>query len=129
MLLTKPGTAFLVLLALTTAVCADDIPIGVFKGDSYDSWTVKGTAFKPGPVGGEMLTTLEIENAPDGARVACSEVDGDGPTGTLTKFVLPGENGLSIRADEGAVKIRWLEVYALRSVWGSAETPRAALRK
>ncbi len=84
MLLTKPGTAFLVLLALTTALCADDIPIGVFKGDSYDSWTVKGTAFKPGPVGGEMLTTLEIENALDGARVACSEVDGDGPTGTLT---------------------------------------------
>ena len=72
------------LLALTSAATADDIPIGVFKGRQYDGWSSDGTAFRPGPVGGDILRMLEIENAPDRAAVASSEVDGDGPTGTLT---------------------------------------------
>jgi fructan beta-fructosidase len=76
--------AILILFTLATAAGADDIAIGVFKNDNYNGWTAEGTAFKPGPVRGELLTKLEIDNAPEQAGVACSEVDGDGPTGTLT---------------------------------------------
>ena len=79
------SSALIFLLALTSVASADgDIPIGVFKGRQYYGWGVDGAAFRPGPVGGDMLPQLEIENAPDGAAVASSEVDGDGPTGTLT---------------------------------------------
>ena len=73
-----------VMLAVAARACADDLPIGRFKGESYEVWAVEGEAFKPGPVLGDMLTKLEIENAPDGWAVASSEVHGDGPTGTLT---------------------------------------------
>ena len=38
---------------------------------------------------------------------------------SFTKFVLPGENGLSIRADGGTVRLRSLSVYPLRSAWTS----------
>ena len=76
--------ALVTLLALTSAAAADDTPIGVFKGRQYDGWSSDGTAFRPGPVAGDILRVLEIENAPDRAAVASSEVDGDGPTGTLT---------------------------------------------
>ena len=81
-----PGlvNTFVTLLALTSAATADDTPIGVFKGRQYDGWSSDGTAFRPGPVAGDILRVLEIENAPDRAAVASSEVDGDGPTGTLT---------------------------------------------
>ncbi|MGE5607899.1 MAG: hypothetical protein ACM359_01475 [Bacillota bacterium] len=73
-----------VILVIAAVTRADDLPIGRFKGESYEGWTVEGEAFKPGPVSGDMLTKLEIENATDGWAVASSEVHGDGPTGTLT---------------------------------------------
>lgn len=62
---------------------AEDLPIGQFKGTNYGSWQATGTAFQPGPVSGALLGKLEIENA-DGLTVASSEVEGDGPVGTLT---------------------------------------------
>lgn len=78
------------LLHFASATGSDDLPIGVFKGDHYDGWTAEGAAFAPGPVTGDMLRTLEIESAPEEASVACSEVDGDRPIGTLTspEFVI-----------------------------------------
>ena len=74
----------LALLVLAANARADDVPIARFNGASYGNWTIEGDAFKPGPVSGDMLKKLEIENAPDGFSVASSEVQGDGPTGTLT---------------------------------------------
>ena len=76
--------SLLMILAVAAAACADDLPIGRFKGGSYDDWAVEGEAFQPGPVLGDVLAKLQIENAPDGWAVASSEVHGDGPTGTLT---------------------------------------------
>jgi sucrose-6-phosphate hydrolase SacC (GH32 family) len=42
-----------------------------------------GTAFSAGPAVGGLLAKLEIENSSD-SGVASSEIEGDGPTGTLT---------------------------------------------
>lgn len=74
----------LVFISVGAKPAAENIPIGVFKGDTYDGWTAEGKAFQHGPVTGDLLKKLEIENAPDGARVASSEVEGDAPQGTLT---------------------------------------------
>lgn len=76
--------AWLLAVAPLIAGAADDLPIGHFGGNSYGDWTAEGEAFKRGPASGEMLGKLEIENAPPGAAVASSEVDGDGPRGRLT---------------------------------------------
>jgi len=62
---------------------ADDMPISRFDGRSYGDWKATGTAFQKGPASGDMLAKLEIENAL-GPAVASSEMEGDGPTGTLT---------------------------------------------
>jgi hypothetical protein len=72
----------LVILAIAAGACANDLPIGRFKGESYEGCAVEGEAF--GPASGDMLTKLQIENAADGWAVASSEVRGDSPTGTLT---------------------------------------------
>jgi len=65
-------------------VCAaDDISISNFDGRSYGDWQATGTAFRRGPASGDLLGKLEIENAA-GDGVASSEIEGDGPTGTLT---------------------------------------------
>jgi sucrose-6-phosphate hydrolase SacC (GH32 family) len=65
---------------------ADDLVIGAFQGTNYGAWTATGDAFKPGPAGADSWTNLEIENAGD-AAVISSEMEGDGPTGTLTSPV------------------------------------------
>src|SRR4051812_8568076 len=78
------------LLLLTTIVpqllsftsLADEIPIGHFGNSDYGDWKATGTAFRKGPASGELLTKLEIENA-SVLLVASSEIEGDGPTGTL----------------------------------------------
>src|SRR5579859_817462 len=62
---------------------AHDLMIGDFRGTNYGAWVATGIAFKSGPASGELLTKLEIENAPDGTA-ASSEMDGDGPAGTFT---------------------------------------------
>src|SRR5260221_7567280 len=77
------------LLALTARLCfvvncrADDLPIGHFTSTNYRDWKVTGTAFNKGPASDGLLPKLEIENVRDN-RVASSEIEGDGPTGTLT---------------------------------------------
>lgn len=62
---------------------AEDLAISRFGGKDYGAWKMTGSAFRPGPAAGAMLTRLEIENSLDDA-VASSEIDGDGPIGTLT---------------------------------------------
>jgi len=65
-------------------VVANDIVVADFEAASYGDWQATGTAFKPGPaVGKALLTKLEIENF-RGNGVASSEIEGDGPQGTLT---------------------------------------------
>ncbi|HEY4416766.1 MAG TPA: glycoside hydrolase family 32 protein [Verrucomicrobiae bacterium] len=75
------------LLALTVSLsCAantDDLAIGHFNDTNYGDWQATGTAFHLGPAANDWLPKLEIENARDN-RVASSEMEGDGPTGTLT---------------------------------------------
>jgi sucrose-6-phosphate hydrolase SacC (GH32 family) len=62
---------------------ADDLVIGHFGSTNYGDWKISGTAFKSGPASDGLLLKLEIENARDN-RVVSSEMEGDGPTGTLT---------------------------------------------
>ncbi|MEO5915372.1 MAG: glycoside hydrolase family 32 protein [Luteolibacter sp.] len=62
---------------------AEEVAIGKFGTTDYGDWKVSGDAFKKGPVSGDLLKTLEIENSGD-ISIASSEVEGDGPTGTLT---------------------------------------------
>jgi sucrose-6-phosphate hydrolase SacC (GH32 family) len=60
-----------------------DLSIGHFAASDYGDWVRTGRAFNPGPASGEALARLEIENA-SGNSVASSEMEGDGPTGTLS---------------------------------------------
>ena len=66
-----------------------DLVIADFEGATYPGWTATGTAFKPGPARGKLIVDLEIEGA-KGTGVASSEIEGDGPQGTLTspEFVI-----------------------------------------
>ena len=78
--------AFCIILALQAIACTWAAPgsaISPFGKNDYGEWKATGTAFQKGPVSGELLTGLEIENARDSV-VASSETEGDGPTGTLT---------------------------------------------
>jgi fructan beta-fructosidase len=77
------------LLALTAhlgflANCsAEDLAIGHFGSKDYGDWKLTGTAFNLGPASDGLLPKLEIENARDN-QVVSSEIEGDGPMGTLT---------------------------------------------
>ena len=75
--------AALVLRAVAFTGLAEEIAVGRFGSADYGDWKVTGAAFQKGPVSGDLLTKLEIENA-DGAAVASSEIEGDGPMGALT---------------------------------------------
>ncbi|MES2475719.1 MAG: glycoside hydrolase family 32 protein [Verrucomicrobiota bacterium] len=83
-----PRTAAMlaILPAFLTMARAEDQAIGQ---SDYGDWTAAGKAFAKGPVTGELLAELEIENS-SGALVLSSEVEGDAPTGTLTspEFVI-----------------------------------------
>ncbi len=82
--LSRVGLLVLAGLLGSSSPCrADDLAIGSFRGTNYGDWIATGTAFNPGPAAGSLLAKLEIENSP-GEAVASSEVEGDGPTGTLT---------------------------------------------
>jgi fructan beta-fructosidase len=76
-------TAFLGFLVNCNAA---DLPIGRFANTNYGDWKTTGKAFNPGPAANDLLHKLHIENARDN-RVASSEMEGDGPTGTLTSPV------------------------------------------
>ncbi len=69
--------------ARPTAGDPSDLPVAPFGPDSYGAWTATGTAFRRGPAHDAMLPQQDIENAADNAVIS-SEVEGDGPTGTLT---------------------------------------------
>ncbi|HVY72266.1 MAG TPA: glycoside hydrolase family 32 protein [Verrucomicrobiae bacterium] len=72
------------MLTLPAQGQASDLVIGDFRGKNYGNWKATGTAFHSGPVNdAQLLARLEIENAIDNA-VASSEIEGDGPEGTLT---------------------------------------------
>jgi fructan beta-fructosidase len=62
---------------------SDEIVIGEFGKGGYGDWKATGTAFQKGSASGDLIGKLEIENAGN-AAVASSEIEGDGPTGTLT---------------------------------------------
>ena len=61
----------------------DDLAVGHFGGTNYGDWKLTGTAFNSGPAAAGLLPKLKIENAADN-RVVSSEIEGDGPTGTIT---------------------------------------------
>src|SRR5262245_25910484 len=69
-------------LAVLPGAGAAEVAIGRFGDKDYGDWKMTGTAFQPGPVSGNQLSRLEIENA--NGVVASSEIDGDAPVGTLT---------------------------------------------
>jgi sucrose-6-phosphate hydrolase SacC (GH32 family) len=77
------GLIVIIGLSLAFNAGAEDLPIGHFGETNYGNWQATGTAFKLGPASDALLPQLEIENARDN-RVASSEREGDGPTGTLT---------------------------------------------
>ena len=62
---------------------ADDRVIADFESQDFGTWKSSGTAFRHGPAHDVQLRELEIENAV-GSGVASSEIEGDGPQGTLT---------------------------------------------
>jgi sucrose-6-phosphate hydrolase SacC (GH32 family) len=70
-------------LSIVINCSASDLPIGRFGSTNYGDWKIAGTAFSSGPASDGILTKLGIENSRDD-RVASSEIEGDGPTGTLT---------------------------------------------
>lgn len=82
---TRKVIFFLAMVLQTIAFSgrAEEITIGRFGSADYGDWKATGTAFQKGPASGDLLTKLEIENAGD-ASVASSEIEGDGPMGTLT---------------------------------------------
>src|SRR5277367_6493222 len=62
---------------------ADDLDVGHFGSAGYGDWKITGTAFNSGPVAGDRLAKLGVENA-RGNQVVSSKIGGDGETGTLT---------------------------------------------
>jgi sucrose-6-phosphate hydrolase SacC (GH32 family) len=75
--------ALAVNLAMLVNCRAGDLAVAPFGSTNFGAWQITGTAFGSGPVADAQLAKLGIENARDN-RVASSELDGDGPTGTLT---------------------------------------------
>ena len=69
-------------LGLPAHCCAKDLVIGHFNGTNYGDWKATGTAFRLGPASDGLLRKLGIENARDN-KVASSEIEGNGPTGSL----------------------------------------------
>jgi len=78
-----PLGALLCLTALVALCRADETPIGHIGVADYGDWKATGTAFQKGPAAGDLLPKLEIENS-KAAAVISSEIEGDGPQGTLT---------------------------------------------
>lgn len=60
-----------------------DIAVSRPVGTALKEWTMTGDAFRPGLASGDLLVKLEIFGVRDGAAIS-SEIEGDGPQGTLT---------------------------------------------
>ncbi len=78
-----PLGVLLCLTALIPLCRADETPIGHIGLADYGDWKATGTAFQKGPAAGGLLPKLEIENS-KAAAVISSEIEDDGPQGTLT---------------------------------------------
>jgi len=77
-------TPLILALQGTLAIClADETAVGHIGVADYGDWKPTGTAFLRGPAAGDVLTKLEIVNS-SARSVISSEIDGDGPMGTLT---------------------------------------------
>ena len=70
-------------IGLTAHGDRSDLLISEFPDNTYGAWKATGTAFRRGPASGALLPKLEIQNALDD-KVISSEIEDDGPTGTLT---------------------------------------------
>ncbi len=82
--LSRSASLFVGLLSFLLSICrAEELAIGRFGTVDYGDWKASGDAFGKGPASGGLLETLEIKNS-GGGPVASSEIDGDGPMGTLT---------------------------------------------
>jgi sucrose-6-phosphate hydrolase SacC (GH32 family) len=75
--------AFAIPLNFPTCCHAGELAIGHFGSADYGDWKATGAAFLSGPATNGLWPKLGIENACDN-QVASSEIEGDGPTGTLT---------------------------------------------
>jgi fructan beta-fructosidase len=60
-----------------------DVVVADFEGHDFGDWKSTGTAFSHGPALGDLPGKLQVSNYV-GNGAACSDIDGDGPTGTLT---------------------------------------------
>jgi fructan beta-fructosidase len=85
MLITTTLTAIGVWLAATavSAGPADDIVVADFEQDSYENWTVTGTAFGTGPAQGTLPNQMHVEGF-QGRGLVNSFVGGDIAVGSLT---------------------------------------------
>lgn len=92
--------------ALTASLLVGDLPLQSFSTGSYGDWVATGTAFRKGPATRDLLQPLEIEHSETG-KVISSEIEGDGPVGTLTspEFRIQ-RNYLSFRIGGGDYKGR-----------------------
>ena len=92
--------------ALTASLFAGDLSLQSFSTRSYGDWIATGTAFQKGPATKDLLRPLEIEHSETG-RVISSEIEGDGPIGTLTSPMFKIQrNYLSFRIGGGDYKGR-----------------------
>ena len=96
-----------------------DIVIADFEGTDYGGWTVRGTAFGPGPARGTLPDQMEVTGF-QGAGLVNTFHEGDGSTGTLTSppFVIerafinflvgggchPGETCMNLEVDGEIVR-------------------------
>lgn len=74
---------YLLISMLSHSANADDILIADFEGDTYESWTVTGEAFGPGPSKGTLPGQMHVDGFL-GKALVNSFFQGDNSVGTLT---------------------------------------------
>src|ERR1043166_5087390 len=79
----RSGVLLLLVSLAVRAAETPDLVIADFEEKDYGTWQSTGTAFRRGPAHDAQIPRLEIENS-RGRGVASSEIDDDGPVGTLT---------------------------------------------
>lgn len=74
---------YLLISMLGISANADDILIADFEGDTYETWTVTGDAFGPGPAKGTLPGQMHVDGF-RGKALVNSFFQGDNSIGTLT---------------------------------------------
>ncbi|MFM8261406.1 MAG: glycoside hydrolase family 32 protein [Pirellula sp.] len=74
---------YLLISMLAISANADDILIADFEGDTYETWTVTGDAFGPGPAKGTLPGQMHVDGF-RGKALVNSFFQGDNSIGTLT---------------------------------------------